>query len=91
MNDTATATLPRDATDLEEAKLLLQRALQLSHGSREYLVECLEDSLDAPQSAEVNATDWKTEIARRIAAIDSGAVTLIPAADVFAVMQAKYG
>jgi putative addiction module component (TIGR02574 family) len=60
---------------------LEQAALSLPPGERARLAKALIESLD--QDPEVEAA-WEREIRRRVAMVESGEATVIPAEDVFA-------
>jgi putative addiction module component (TIGR02574 family) len=62
---------------------LSARALTLLPGDRARLVEALLESLQGEADTEAEAA-WEREIARRVAEIESGAVPLIPSAEVHA-------
>jgi putative addiction module component (TIGR02574 family) len=62
-------------------------ALRLPSGQRARLVEKLIASLDTDPSIE-NA--WATEVERRHAEIESGAVSLLPGAETLAKLKAEY-
>ena len=64
------------------AKLELA-ARSLPAEERAHLVDTLLESLREGKVAEVEAA-WEAEIARRVAAYDSGTVTLVAAEEVFA-------
>ncbi len=64
------------------AKLALQ-GKQLPPAEREQLVDELLSSLNEPTVAELDAA-WSAEVARRLEAYDRGAVTAVPAEEVFA-------
>ena len=67
----------------DTAEELAQRAKQLSPDEREWLVDALLESLNAPASAELDAA-WAAEIERRLAGYDRGDVAAIPVEEVFA-------
>ena len=62
---------------------LSARALGLAPEDRARLAEELLASLESDQAPEVDAA-WDEEIRRRIAEVESGAVKLLPAEEVFA-------
>jgi putative addiction module component (TIGR02574 family) len=63
-----------------EAKKIFEQALALSEDERAALIEALSESL---QGAEEDlSVEWKTEIARRIEAVERGESRLIPADEV---------
>jgi putative addiction module component (TIGR02574 family) len=62
---------------------LSARAMTLLPGDRARLAEALLESLQGEAGAEAE-TAWDREIERRVAEIESGAVCLIPAAEVHA-------
>ena len=67
----------------DTAEELAQRAKRLSPDEREWLVNALLESLNAPATAELDAA-WAAEIERRLAAYDRSDVTAIPVEEVFA-------
>ena len=71
----------------DTAEELAQRAKRLSPDEREWLVDALLESLNAPATAELDAA-WAAEIERRLAAYDRGDVTTIPVEEVFAKARA---
>ena len=62
---------------------LVKRGRALAPEDRERLVDQLLESLNEPAAAELNAA-WETEIERRLAEYDGGAVQGVDAAEVFA-------
>jgi putative addiction module component (TIGR02574 family) len=68
---------------------LATQAITLSPEDRARLVDLLLASLPEEADAEVDAA-WEQEIQRRVAAIESGAARLIPAADVHAEARKIY-
>jgi putative addiction module component (TIGR02574 family) len=68
---------------------LATQAITLSPEDRARLVDLLLTSLPEEADAEVDAA-WEQEIQRRVAAIESGAARLIPAADVHAEARKIY-
>lgn len=60
-----------------EVSKLLQKALSLSVEEQEALAESLISSLGDKVDEDVQAA-WKTEIAKRVAELDSGKVQTIP-------------
>ena len=62
---------------------LVQRGRALPPEQREKLVEQLLESLNESAARDLDAS-WKTEIAKRLAEYDSGAVAAIDAEEVFA-------
>jgi putative addiction module component (TIGR02574 family) len=69
--------------DVQEA------ALQLSDEERGQLAEALLDSIRTDEEREIE-TLWAPEIERRIAAIEAGTATLIPADEVLRELKSKY-
>ncbi|MGA7339478.1 MAG: addiction module protein [Terracidiphilus sp.] len=70
------------------AQRLLDEARQLSPDEREWLAECLLIDDESISAAEVESA-WDTEIERRLAEIDSGAVKMIPGDEVLERMDAR--
>jgi putative addiction module component (TIGR02574 family) len=68
-------------------EVLEAEALNLSVAERSCLVEKLIVSLDT--EPDVEAT-WATEVARRHAEIESGAVSLLPGAEALARLKAEF-
>jgi putative addiction module component (TIGR02574 family) len=62
---------------------LVKRGRALAPAERERLVDELLESLNEGAASELNAA-WEAEIARRLAAFDSGQVEAIDAEEVFA-------
>lgn len=62
---------------------LSQRARELSPEDRARLAEVLLASLEGDLEPELDAA-WDEEIRRRVAEVESGAATLVPADEVFA-------
>jgi putative addiction module component (TIGR02574 family) len=73
-------------TDIQK---IIEEALQLDSSARAFLVETLLESLEVGTDFEISA-EWRAEIRRRCAEIDSGAVTLIPGDQALAQLRAKY-
>ncbi len=73
-------------TDIQR---IIDEAMQLDASARAFLVETLLESLEVGTDFEVSA-EWRAEIRRRCAEIDSGAVTLIPGDQALAQLRAKY-
>ena len=67
----------------DQVSELVKRGRALAPEDRERLVDQLLESLNEPAAAELNAA-WETEIERRLAEYDGGAVQAIEAAEVFA-------
>lgn len=67
----------------ESVSELSRRALELAPEDRARLAEELLASLEGDLEADVDAA-WDAELKKRIAEVESGAVTLIPADEVFA-------
>lgn len=65
---------------------LIDRVKRLSAGAKERLRELLDAEADDPAAVR---RAWSDELAKRIADIDSGAVTLIPADEVFAAARRR--
>ena len=68
---------------------IIDEAMELDASARAFLVETLLDSLEVGTDFEVSP-EWKAEIQRRCAEIDSGAVTLTPGDKALAQLRAKY-
>jgi putative addiction module component (TIGR02574 family) len=81
------SSLHRSPSMPDTAEELAQRAKQLSPDEREWLVDALLESLNAPATAELDGA-WAAEIERRLAADDRGDVTAIPVEEVFAKARA---
>jgi len=69
---------------------LLKEALTLPAEARAALVDCLLDSLDTEVDADAEAA-WQVEIRRRVAEIDSKAVSPIPWTEVRTRLMATLG
>ena len=67
----------------DQVSELVKRGRALAPEDRERLVDQLLESLNEPAAAELNA-EWETEIERRLAEYDEGAVQATDAAEVFA-------
>lgn len=67
----------------DQVSELVKRGRALAPEDRERLVDQLLESLNEAAAAELNAA-WETEIERRLAEYDRGAVQAIDAAEVFA-------
>lgn len=67
----------------DQVSELVKRGRALAPEDRERLVDQLLESLNEPAAAELNAA-WETEIERRLAEYDGGAVQAVDAAEVFA-------
>lgn len=65
----------------DELKSLLEKALRLSPEARAALAGSLLDSLDQETDSDVEAA-WSSEIANRIAELDSGKVQSVPWSEV---------
>jgi putative addiction module component (TIGR02574 family) len=63
--------------------VLAEQAKALTAAERVALAEVLLESVQEPGDSEVEA-QWETEIARRVGAVESGSVILIPSEDVYA-------
>ena len=61
----------------------LETALHLPHAERALLAERLLESLDDDDADFALSPEWRAEITRRVADIESGKATLIPAEEVF--------
>ena len=66
---------------------ILRAALKLPPEEREELIDELSASLDASDLGDY----WETEIARRISDVDLGRVQTVPAEDVFARLEQRFG
>ena len=75
----------------EQARAILEQAMQLPFPEREQLANQLMRSVEEGMLTEAEAdaldAEWAPEIRRRIAEIESGAVQCIPWADVDAEMR----
>jgi putative addiction module component (TIGR02574 family) len=69
---------------------LIKTALGLSREARVLLAEKLLESLDFREDFELSPA-WREEIRRRCQELDSGAVKVIPAEDVFKRIAEKLG
>ena len=69
---------------------LKEKASQLSETERAELALALIESLDGPPEPGVEEA-WQVEIERRAAEIESGAVELIPGAEVFERLRRQLG
>jgi len=65
-------------------------AMELSLEERSSLAEDLWDSARTAEEREIDEA-WEKEIDRRVAEVDAGTATLIPADDVIRELRAKYG
>jgi putative addiction module component (TIGR02574 family) len=74
----------------QETEQVLADALQLDADARALIAETLLESLDDESDAEVFDA-WRTEILRRAAELDSGAVTAVDGDQVIRELRAKYG
>lgn len=74
------------STTVEE---LASQAIALSAEDRARLADLLLASLPAEEDPDVEAA-WEQEVARRVAAVESGAAPLIPAEDVHAEARKIY-
>lgn len=72
------------------AQQIIDDALQLDPSVRALIAETLLESLDIEADFEVS-DQWRRELARRCAEIDSNAVALIPGDQVLAGLREKYG
>lgn len=68
-------------------EVLEVEVLQLPPSERAYLVERLIASLDVDPEIE---EAWAVEVERRLAEIESGAITLLPGSDVLAKLKAEF-
>lgn len=68
---------------------IIDEAMELDASARALLVETLLDSLEVGADFEISP-EWRAEIRRRCAEIDSDAVTLIPGDQALAQLRAKY-
>jgi len=73
-------------TDIQR---IIEEAMQLDSNARAFIVETLLGSLDVDTDLDLSA-EWRAEIRRRCAEIDTGAVTLIPGDQALAQLRAKY-
>ena len=64
-----------------EAEQLLEAALRLPRDDRSRLAELLRESVDAEDDGELTP-EWRAEIARRVADLDSGRTRAVPWEDV---------
>lgn len=73
----------RDVPQLSDK--LLSDAMELPLSERARLVEALIASFDASAAEDMEAVElaWTAEVARRVAEVDAGRVTLRPATEVF--------
>ena len=60
-----------------KAEAVLTLALDLPDGERAEIAGALLESLEPPSDVDVEKA-WRNEVARRVAAIDSGEVELVP-------------
>jgi len=67
-----------------------EEAMSLSPEERSSLAEDLWDSNRTSEELEIDRA-WSSEVQRRVAEIDAGIGTLIPAEDVISELRAKYG
>jgi putative addiction module component (TIGR02574 family) len=65
-------------------------AMELTVEERSWLAEDLWDSARTAEEREIDEA-WGKEIDRRVAEVDAGTATLIPADDVIRELRAKYG
>ena len=72
------------------AQKIINDALQLDPSARALVAETLLESLDLGTDFEISEA-WRTEIQRRCAEIDGGAVTLIRGDQALAGLRAKHG
>lgn len=70
-----------------QAEQVLSAALALPPIDRAALIEAIFASFDFPARAEVDAL-WATEVEDRLAAYERGELAAVPAAEVFARLQA---
>jgi putative addiction module component (TIGR02574 family) len=70
-----------------EPNEILHAALKLPPEDREELIEELSASLDASDLGEY----WEAEIERRVSDVDAGRVQPVPAEDVFARLERRFG
>jgi putative addiction module component (TIGR02574 family) len=73
-------------TDIQK---IIEDAMRLDPQARALIVETLFESLEVGTDFEVSA-EWRAEIRRRCAEIDSGGVTMIPGDQALAQLRAKY-
>jgi len=83
-----TAGMSTSIAVADELANLEPALLALPRHARAYLFEVLRLSLAAEEGEFKLSPAWEAEIARRIAAIDDGSATLIPAEEVFAELEA---
>jgi putative addiction module component (TIGR02574 family) len=69
---------------------LIQEILQLPREARALLAEKLLESLDFREDFDVSPA-WREEIRRRLQELDSGAVKLVSADEVFKKLAEKFG
>jgi hypothetical protein len=69
---------------------IIADAMQLDPSARARVAETLRESLDLGADFEVSEA-WRTQIRRRCAEIDGGAVTLIAGDQALVGLRAKYG
>ena len=69
---------------------LIQEILQLPREARALLAEKLLESLDFREEFDVSPA-WREEIRRRCQELDSGAVKLVPAKEVFKELAETFG
>jgi putative addiction module component (TIGR02574 family) len=73
----------------QAAEEILQKALELPEADRERIADALWRSAHG-WTVESIAEEWKIEIQRRIAEIDSGKVELIPGEEVMASLRSRF-
>lgn len=74
----------------ENAKKILDEALQLEPTTRAFIAETLLESLDFEEDIPISQ-EWLKEIQRRCKEIDSGKAKLIDHETVIAELRGKYG
>jgi putative addiction module component (TIGR02574 family) len=73
-----------------DIRRIIEEAMQLDSSAQAFIVETLLESLEVGTDFEVSA-EWRAEIRRRCAEIDSGTATLIPGDQALAELRAKHG
>jgi putative addiction module component (TIGR02574 family) len=86
-NDSSSQPWARYTWSLLQAQEILEAALQLPQEQREVLVDRLAASLELGDPGEY----WEGEIQRRIQDVDAGRVATIPADEVFARLEQRFG
>ncbi len=65
----------------KQSEALLTLALELSEAARAELAAAILESLEPPEDADLQA-EWRAEVRRRVAGLDSGDVETVPWEDV---------